>query len=213
VWIEGQVTPPPKGLTGPMVIGRDWLLEMIRTESGRSRGFFWAPFAIIHSFPVDDILNGRFVGFSVPSEPPARWLTTSMTFDLGTAPLARTPQEFISLIAEARPHTLLENTTAASLSQKAKRLIADNFSTSVSIRDVAEALHVSHARLTRQFKGDFGLTPVDYRRRLRVSEAIGRLSEGEPILETGYEVGFEDASRFYKNFRTVTGTSPGKCRR
>ena len=213
MWIEGQVTPPPEGLTGPMVIGRNWLLEMVRTESGRSCGFFWAPFAVIHSFPVDDILNGRFVGFSAPTKPPGRWMTASMTFDLGTAPLPTSPQEFITLIAEPRPYVLLENTAATSLSQQAKRLIADNFSRSIAIREVARALHVSHARLTRQFKVDFGLTPVDYRRRLRVSEAIGRLSEGEPILETGYEVGFEDASRFYKNFRTVTGTSPGKCRR
>ena len=30
--------------SGPLVLGQDWLLEMIRTESGRTHGFFWAPF-------------------------------------------------------------------------------------------------------------------------------------------------------------------------
>jgi AraC-like DNA-binding protein len=214
VWIEGQMTPPPEGLTGPLVIGRDWLLEMVQTESGHSRGFFWAPFAIIRDIPeVDRISNGRFVGFSAHSGPPSHWLAASMMFDLGTTAPARTPQEFIALIAEPRPYVLLENMAASPLAQKAKRLIAANFTTSLRIREVARVLGVSHAHLSRQFKADFGLTPVDYQHRLRVSEAIARLSRGEEILETGYDVGFADTSRFYKNFRKITGTSPGKCRR
>ena len=62
VWIEGRLTLPPEGLTGPLVMGQGWLLEMIRTESGHTRGFFWAPFAIIRDFPeLDDLLN---VGFA-----------------------------------------------------------------------------------------------------------------------------------------------------
>ena len=56
-----------------------------------------------------------------------------MMFDLGKAPLARTPEEFLSPIAEPRPYVPLENTAASPLSQKAKRLIADNFSTSILI--------------------------------------------------------------------------------
>jgi AraC-like DNA-binding protein len=213
VWIEGQLSRPPEGLTGPLVIGRDWLLEMIRTERGHTRGFFWAPFAIICDIPeIESILNGCFVGFSAPLQPPACWLVTSMMFDLGTVALARTPQGLIELIAEPRPYVSLENTVASTLSQKAKRLIAANFTTSFRIRDVARKIGVSHAHLTRQFKADFGLTPVDYQHRLRVSEAISRLSRGQEILETGYDVGFEDTSRFYKNFRKITGTSPGKCR-
>ena len=46
IWIEGEVTLPSERATGPLVFGRDWLLEMVRTERGESRGFFWAPFAI-----------------------------------------------------------------------------------------------------------------------------------------------------------------------
>jgi len=117
VWIEGQLIRPPEGLTGPLVIGRDWLLEMVQTENGHIRVFFWAPFAIVCDFPqVDSILNGRFVGFSVPHD-------------------------------------------------------------------------------------------------LRVTEAVSRLSRGEGILDTGYDVGFADTGRFYKNFRKITGTSPGRCKR
>jgi AraC-like DNA-binding protein len=213
LWIEGKLTLPNEGLTGPLVIGQNWLLEMIRTERGHTHGFFWAPFAIVWDFPkLDDIVGGHFVGFYAPIEIPV-WLVTSMVFDLGNAALARTPEEFIRLIAEPRPYTSLENMAASPLSQKAKRLIAKSFTRSIRIREVATALGVSHAHLTRQFKTDFGLTPVDYQHRLRVTEAMNRLSRGEEILDIGYDVGFADTSRFYKNFRKITGTSPGKCRR
>jgi AraC-like DNA-binding protein len=214
VWIEGQLIRPPEGLTGPLVIGRDWLLEMVQTENGHIRVFFWAPFAIVCDFPqVDSILNGRFVGFSVPSRPPRDWLVTSMMFDLERVSLARTPQEFIALISEPRPYLPLENTAASPLSQKAKGLIATTFTTSILMREVARALGVSHAHLTRQFKADFGLSPLDYQHRLRVTEAVSRLSRGEGILDIGYDVGFDDTGRFYKNFRKITGTSPGRCKR
>ena len=213
IWIEGTLARPPEGTTGPMVIGRDWLLEMVRARGGPARAFFWAPFAIVSEIPhLDSILHGRFVGFSIPSRPPCGWLTTSMTFDLGTSALARTPQELVALVREPRPFQELENPSPSHLSHDAKRLIAATFTTVTRMSDVAERLGVSHAHFTRQFKADFGLTPVDYRHRLRVSEAMNRLSRGEKILQTGYDAGFRDTGRFYKNFRKVTGTSPGRCR-
>src|SRR5262245_32172787 len=167
VWIEGQLIRQPEGLTGPLVMGRDWLLEMIRTKNGHTRVFFWAPFAIVSDFPqVDSILNGHFVGFSTPSRPPRDWLMTSMMFDL--------------------------ETSSDTYGRGSVRLLRQR---------------------RGQFKADFGLTPLDYQHRLRVSEAVNRLSRGEGILDTGYDVGFADTSRFYKNFRKITGTSPGKCKR
>ena len=180
LWIEGTASPPSDGATGPLVIGRDWLLEMVRTRRGSSRAFFWAPFAIVSHVPdLDSILRGRFVGFSTPTPPPCDWLATSMTFDLGTSALARTPQELIALVTEPRPYQPLENASPSRLSREAKRLIATTFTTAARMSDIATRLGVSHAHLTRQFKADYGLTPVDFRHRLRVSEAMNRLSRGE----------------------------------
>jgi AraC-like DNA-binding protein len=136
-----------------------------------------------------------------------------MRFDLGDIPLARTPEEFASLLTKPLPFEPLEGTAPVSpLSRKTKSLIASSYRSDVAIADIADQLGVSHAHLTRQFKRDYGLTPVGYRHRLRVTEAMGRLSQGEKILDVGYEVGFNDTTRFYEDFRKVTGTSPGKCR-
>src|SRR5262245_30713360 len=188
IWIEGRVEAPPEGTTGPMVIGRDWLLEMVQSNNGRTYGFFFAPFAIIRDLPeLDRMLNGRFVGFSQPCKPPASWLTESAVFGLETLTLARTPSDFIALMARPRPFVSMEGTASVShQSRKAKYLIAENFLRDMSIAEVADALHVSHAHLTRQFKRDFGITPIAYQHGLRVSEAMGRLCRGEDILEAGY---------------------------
>jgi AraC-like DNA-binding protein len=214
VWIEGKFESESEGLTGPLVFGVDWLLEMVRSESRRSTlGFYWAPFAIIHEIPgLNDMSDGRFVGFSTPGKPPAPWLTVSMTFDFGDVPLASTPQELASIVRKPIPFVALENEAAAPLSRRAKTLVASNYRSEIAIARIARELGVSHAHLTRQFKRDYGLTPIDYLHRLRVSDAMGRLSQGDKILDVGYEVGFNDTTRFYEDFRKVTGTSPGKCR-
>jgi AraC-like DNA-binding protein len=186
---------------------------MIRIANGSTRGLFWTPFAIVHGIPeLAQIMNAEFIGFSRPGRPPAEWLTVSMVFDLGQRPLARTPQEFVALLAKPLPFVTMEATASSYLSRKAKALIASNYRESVSIARIADELGVSHPHLSRQFKRDYGLTPLDYRHRLRVSEAMGHLSQGEKILDIGYDVGFNDTKRFYADFRKVTGSSPGKCR-
>ena len=214
VWIEGKVEGPPEGISGPLVMGGDWLVEMLRSESRRSTiGFYWAPFAIVHEIPnVHYMWKSQFVGFSASGKPPANWLNVSMTFELGDVPLARSPQEFAALLKKPLPFIPLEGSSVAILSRKAKSLIASNYRADVAIAEIADKLGVSHAHLTRQFKRDYGITPIDYRHRLRVSDAMGRLSRGEEILDVGYDVGFNDTKRFYEDFRKVTGTSPGKCR-
>jgi AraC-like DNA-binding protein len=201
--------------SSPLVFGSSWLLEMVRMEQrNRTVGFYWAPFSIIQDFPnPTDLFGAQFVGFSQPGGPPAEWLTTSMMFELAGVPLAETPSQLLALIAKPRPYRSLDRTlSSSSLSRRAKELVAMRYHSDVRIADIAHELGVSHAHLTRQFKRDFGLTPIDYLHHVRVSEAMGKLSLGSRPIDIGYDVGFNDTTRFYKDFKKVTGTSPGKCR-
>ena len=77
----------------------------------------------------------------------------------------------------------------------------------------ADRLKVSHEHLSRQFKKDYGLTPSAYLHKLRVAEATSRLSKGEEIIDISLDVGYNDLSRFYKQFRKATRTSPAVCRK
>ena len=96
---------------------------------------------------------------------------------------------------------------------KAKRLIDENYLQFPSIARIAKRLNISHEHLSRQFKKDYGLSPSAYLHKLRVAAATFRLSRGEEIIEISQEVGYNDLSRFYKQFRKATSTSPAVCRK
>jgi len=224
-WIGDKLDYAGSG-SDPLVMGPGWLLEITRVDRGSysflrdgvtvqsetpTFGEFYAAFGIVE-FCVTNI-KGEFVGLSRPGKPPASWLTEPMMFELGNLKLPRSPEALIALVQKPRPFLRIETKSNPSkLAWNARRRIADTYRDDVSIADIAHELGVSHAHLTRQFKRDYGFTPVSYRYRLRVSEAIGRLSSGESVLDVGYEVGFNDTGRFYQDFRKVTRTSPGKCR-
>jgi AraC-like DNA-binding protein len=213
-WIKERYEPPSGiSISGPLVMGSEWMLEMHRCDDGsRTFGLFLAAFGIVLLDDANFTTASTFVGFSTAGKPPADWMTGSLVFEMGTMPLAETPEELIALIKRPFPYSSLEAGLHASpVSKKAKMRIAETYQNGDSISDVARELKVSHAHLTRQFRRDFGLTPVRYRYHLRVHEAVHRLYQGEKILDIGYEVGFNDTGRFYQNFRKVTGTSPGKC--
>jgi AraC-like DNA-binding protein len=214
LWIEGSLGNAPE-VTGQVVIGPGWLLEVLQSDESRMFGLFWAAFSIVQTDTPALLgrLKGDFVGFSRPGKPPADWLTESMIFDLEPSPLPRTYKELIAVVCEPRSYTSIETASGVStLSGKVKAGIVQTYRDGGSIAGIASKLGVSQAHLTRQFKRDFGLTPLKYRNHLRVNEAVRRLSLGEKILDVGYAVGFNDTARFYKDFRKVTGTSPGKCR-
>jgi AraC-like DNA-binding protein len=215
VWIHGDLDMPAS-MAGPLVIGSGWMLEMVRFEArSRTVGLFLASFGII-DFNMPEFAGGgpvTFVGFSSPGKPPADWLQSSMVFDLGDRPLAKAPEALVKLFSKPRPHRNVDMAANASaLSQRLQRRISETYRDTLPIAQIAEDLGVSHAHATRQFKRDFGFTPINYRHQLRAADAMGRLYRGDDILDVGHDVGFNDTSRFYHDFRKVTGSSPGKCR-
>ena len=215
VWIYGELDTPQTEMRGPMVIGSGWMLEMVQVDNGRQTlGLFLAPFGIVE-FDIPQFRcpgTAKFVGLSMPNAPPP-WLQTSMLFDMKNMPLAESPAELLRVFERPIPGTSIEaGVTASRLSLDIKHRICETYRENVPISEIARDLGVSHAHLTRQFKQDYGFTPVNYRHRLRVSEATDRLFKGDDILDVGQDVGFNDTSRFYKDFRKITGTSPGKCR-
>lgn len=100
----------------------------------------------------------------------------------------------------------------STLSLSAKKILDEKYKERPSIANLATSLGVSHSHLARRFKSDFGLAPMEYFHRLRVAEAAWMLSGGEKILKVSMEVGYEDLSRFYKQFRKITSHSPGYCK-
>jgi AraC-like DNA-binding protein len=76
------------------------------------------------------------------------------------------------------------------------------------IGDIAARLKTSPAHLSRAFAKDLGLTPKDYVTRLRVLAAAFGLGRGGKVVDVALAVGFDDLSRFNKQFRKVAKVPP-----
>jgi AraC-like DNA-binding protein len=78
-----------------------------------------------------------------------------------------------------------------------------------SIQAACSAAGVSERTLRRRFRGDFGMSWDEYRRRARLLAAAVLLSEGRlSVGEVAAEVGFESQSAFARAFKELAGKSP-----
>jgi len=222
--IDDRIDLPGEG-GGPFVFCRGWLLEVVEIEAGEYFFFsngrevrpaggryaaFYPPFSIVRTFVRD--VKGTVAGvgsLDVPEGLPSGPIIFETDF---TGPFT-SAAEAVEVIANGRGHHSIEACSNPSLlSKRAKRLIDENYLAFPSIGRISDRLNVSHAHMTRQFKRDFEMTPSDYLHHLRVADATFRLSTGQPIIDISHEVGYNDLSRFYKQFRKNTNTSPAHCR-
>jgi AraC-like DNA-binding protein len=222
--IEDEISIDGEGIS-PFIFGRGWLLEIIELEAGefyffsngnkvrprgRRFGVFYPPFSIIVSFVKQMRGHVSGIGAVAPSPGlPDIPVLFETDFD-GRFTCAADALEVLQLATDRQ--SIEFNSRASLLSLKAKRLIDENFEVYPSIARIAGRLDVSHAHLSRQFKRDFEMSPSAYLHQLRVAEATHRLGTGETIIDVSMDVGYNDLSRFYKQFHKVTQTSPAACR-
>lgn len=83
----------------------------------------------------------------------------------------------------------------------------------VRCEDVAAALALSPAALTRLFRTHLGVTPTAYRRRVRAERGREALAESASVTEAVYGAGFSAPSRFYAAVAPELGMTPARARR
>lgn len=223
--IGDEIAVPGEGAL-PFVIGAGWLLEIVELSAGEyfffrdgeevrpagaRFGIFYPPFAVVKFYVKD--MKGKNTGIggfgSLPPEFPSAPVIFETDFD---APFTGARQAAEVLKAGRGRRSIELNTKPSLLSLKAKRLIDENYPVYPSIARIAARLKVSHEHLSRQFKRDYEMSPSAYLHQVRMAEATFRLSIGEEIAAISHDVGYNDLSRFYKQFRKATKTSPGNCR-
>ncbi|HUP63981.1 MAG TPA: AraC family transcriptional regulator [Thermoanaerobaculia bacterium] len=83
----------------------------------------------------------------------------------------------------------------------------------ITLEEIATTAGMAPHHFHRSFKHLFGVTPLEYRTRLRVDAARRRLEAGdEPIQDVCVAVGFESVTSFTHLFRAHCGISPGRYR-
>lgn len=89
-----------------------------------------------------------------------------------------------------------------------------NLGETISIEEVAEAVHCSRARLFQVFKDSTGMTPNDYWQRLRIDRALRMLTGSKKsITEIAMDCGFSTSQYFSSVFRKYSGVSPTDYRK
>lgn len=93
------------------------------------------------------------------------------------------------------------------------RLIQENLSRKVTLKEMAQAVSLSTSHLRALFKTETGMTPAQYQKKLRLIEAQ-RLLETTflNVQEIMVRVGINDASHFNRDFKTAYGSSPIRYR-
>jgi AraC-like DNA-binding protein len=92
--------------------------------------------------------------------------------------------------------------------------IDENFSSSCTLSEIAECVHVSPNYLHTLFKSVTGQTPLEYVTQRRINKAKRLIMAGElTLLEVALACGFCSQSHFNKVFREHTGQTPATYRR
>lgn len=104
-------------------------------------------------------------------------------------------------------------TTEAPIIQRARTYIEENFSDTISLKEIAAALHTSTFYFCKIFRKGTGLTFTEYLTRVRIEAAKNQLSNPHlRISEIAFAVGFQSLSQFNRAFRGFTGRSPTEFR-
>ncbi len=74
------------------------------------------------------------------------------------------------------------------------------------------ALGLSPSRVRRWFGSHHGMTFHAYARARRLSEALGRIREGDEVTGAAFDHGYELLSAFHQAFKNLLGTSPTRAR-
>ncbi|HYN26081.1 MAG TPA: AraC family transcriptional regulator, partial [Pyrinomonadaceae bacterium] len=178
--------------------------------TAKSFGVLYPPFTI--SQPSVENAKGRLVGVAATESLPTGFTEVPTMFETMCTELPTGVAQVLEIVRLGENHQSVElNPKPSLLSVKAKRLIDENYLSYPFISRIAQRLGVTHEHLSRQFKRDFEISPSVYLHQLRLADAPLKLAKGEEIINVSQDIGYNDLSRFYKQFRKTTKTSPGVC--
>jgi AraC-like DNA-binding protein len=94
------------------------------------------------------------------------------------------------------------------LIRQSRAFMEEYHSEKITLENIAAAAFMSRFYYIRIFKQIYGVTPRQYLRDLRISNAKELLKKGLPVTQVCYEVGYESLSTFSSAFKRGTGYSP-----
>lgn len=93
--------------------------------------------------------------------------------------------------------------------ERACAFIANNYTSAISVSDIARNVGVCRSLLNRAFQRHLGLSPIQHLTQYRMQQASRMLRKTDMTIKAvAYSVGFEDPLYFSRRFREIMGCSP-----
>ena len=118
---------------------------------------------------------------------------------------------FSSLLCEIRCAFVRKeehSTNAHSTSEEIISYVNDNLKNDISIKKIANTLHISQTEVSRAFKKSLGTSIYDYVLTKRLIMFNKRIATAKSTQELARECGFRDYSSFYRLYKKRFGISP-----
>lgn len=152
------------------------------------------------------ILSGRQLPPGMPNK--------AVAFDYPEQLIPESPKELAHIVSHATNFIEVEHAPDPHpIALTAKSILDANFTSECSIGVIAQRLKTSEAVLSRAFKASYGIPPVAYRNCLRVTESMRKLlTSSKSVSDICYQSGFQDLSRFNKQFKKQVKARPTQYR-
>ncbi|MGI5399046.1 AraC family transcriptional regulator [Streptomyces sp. CA-135486] len=98
------------------------------------------------------------------------------------------------------------------VARRARALLEEAYAEQIPAERLAEAAGCSRFALYRAFHAEYGMSPSDCQRLLRLRRARALLAHGSSAAEAAAAVGFADQSHFHRWFVRCFGVTPGAYR-
>jgi len=106
----------------------------------------------------------------------------------------------------------IDNMTGDYRINKTISYIAIHFSDKLTVKELAEQVHLDEVYFGRLFKQQTGMTLHKYILQIRVRNAENMLQSGDcKVHEAAEYCGFSDVVHFYKSFKALRGFPPSRC--
>lgn len=116
----------------------------------------------------------------------------------------------LELIAKYSGGAELEEKKEHAAVQKVKEYLEEQYSSHISVDDLAELSGLNRAYLMRVFHKQVGISIYSYLLQQRIEAAKTIMLNSQSSVETALQLGFADQSHFIRSFKKLTGSTPYK---
>ncbi|NML18092.1 GlxA family transcriptional regulator [Azohydromonas caseinilytica] len=112
-----------------------------------------------------------------------------------------------------QPEEVVSVRSTDTVVHKAMLILEQKLDSAATIDELCEPLGIGRRQLERRFQRDVGLSPAEYRSRLRLERARWLLQNTDlDVIEVSFECGFHEGASFARFVRRGTGMSPRDVR-